>query len=239
MNPSRVRETGRVVQKEKIQIQLKFNPGQPYRSKMATSPAPAQTSGESTKKWVLPGDRPAENVQSQPKDREAEQARPRQQPNTAARMVAVVVFARDQGDNEGEGGEGEGGPLAPEFHAAEGPRQKNQQCDHDGDHAPFQRMQCILLGLGTKSGGRTDGVALAGGGIHTPQHAPPRRAGKRGHLHPSAHEGKTSKSGQRGLCREIVRTSSYPRMSPIDFLAYSVRRNSPLGWSLNSTRLSR
>ena len=180
MNPSRVRETGRVVQKEKIQIQLKFNPGQPYRSKMATSPAPAQTSGESTKKWVLPGDRPAENVQSKPKDREAEQARPRQQPNTAARMVAVVVFARDQGDNEGEGSEGEGGPLAPEFHAAEGPRQKNQQCDHDGDHAPFQRMQCILLGLGTKSGGRTDGVALAGGGIHTPQHVPPYAAGKRG-----------------------------------------------------------
>ena len=166
MNPSRVRETGRVVQKEKIQIQLKFNPGQPYRSKMATSPLPAQISGESTKKWVLPGDRPAENVQSQPKDREAEQARPRQQPNIAARMIAVVVFARDQGDNEGEGGEGEGGPLAPKFHAAEGPRQKNQQCDHDGDHAAFQRVQCILLGLGTKSGGRTDGVALAVGGIH-------------------------------------------------------------------------
>ena len=58
MTPSRVRAAGRAVKKEKLQIQLKFNPGPAYRSKMATRPPPVQTAEESAKNWVLPGGRP-------------------------------------------------------------------------------------------------------------------------------------------------------------------------------------
>ena len=121
----------------------------------------AATTSAPEVQWVLPHDRPVEVVRSEPEDREPPQFRPHVESQVAAGMVAVVVGPRDEGEDEGQGGQTKGDLLGPQLHATERPREEDQEQNRDDRQGLLQGMQRVFLGLGPERGRGSDGVTRA------------------------------------------------------------------------------